>query len=698
MNKTGSLMAALLEDPHALLLGLCNNTLFGVCVIQDGRFIYVNQYLCTLFGETPETLCSGVGPVDIAIDEDKPRVQATLDHYLKGIRRSGSCHFRAQRKDDTIFDIEIYGSVTLLAEKPTVIGIVHDISQKVAATRAQQDQLSFISRLIETIPNPVFYKDEQGRYMGCNAAFEHYIGKERDSLIGCTVYDISPKDLADVYYAADKTLFDNPGTQVYEANVSYADGSRHNVVFYKAAFNKSDGTLGGLVGIILDITDRKQLEDKIWHEAHYDALTGLPNRRLLQLRLMDELERAQRYQHKLFLLFIDLDGFKMVNDTLGHNIGDQLLVCAADRICQVVRSSDIVARQGGDEFLVILPEMTDAISSGFVASKIIESLKQPYELAGNIVHISATIGIACFPDDAREMETLIRYADQAMYAAKSRGRSCFCLFDNAMEAKMLRRLEIDNDLRNAIRNQQFEVYYQPIIDMNSGQTVKAEALIRWHHPTRGMVNPAEFIPIGEEVGLIGEIGDWVLHQATLALQQWHQLALYYHEEQPLYQISVNISPRQFTPETSRRWISELRHLGIPTQSLVVEITEGILLDERSDVITTLDLFRRAGAKISIDDFGTGYSAMAYLKKFDIDYLKIDRSFVHDLLPGSRTLLITESMITMAHKLGIQVIAEGVETLAQYQMLLDAGCDYAQGFLFAKPMPLENFLHFAIPRE
>ena len=698
MNKMESIVAELLLEADILLLGLLNNTLFGVSIVQGNRFVFVNQRFAEMVGYTQEALCMGMGPLDLVIADDQPKVQNSINRRLCGEDKSSSYHFRAKHKNNSVFEVEVYGAATQLLRQPAVISILHDISERQAAEQVVEDQLHFIAKLIETIPNPVFYKDEDGRYLGCNAAFERYIGRNRDSLVGRTVYDISPKDLADIYFAADKALFDHPGTQSYETTVSYADGTRHNVVFYKATFDKSDGSLGGLVGVILDISDRKQMEETIWHEANYDGLTGLPNRRLFQDRLNEELKRAQRNDHQLALLFIDLDRFKEVNDTLGHNAGDQLLIQAAQRICVTLRSSDTVARQGGDEFIVILPDITNLSMPERVAQRIINSLTAPFDLDGQPAHVSASIGIACYPNDSMEMETLIRYADQAMYTAKSLGRGCFCPFASAMQAHALLRLEIENDLRHAMFNNQFDVYYQPIIDLTNGRTVKAEALIRWNHSQRGMLNAVEFIPVAEEIGLICEIGDWVFKQAMVAAHRWQSQRLETVSEdawaQVPIQISVNMSPKQLIAGTRDHWLNHLHQMGMSTQALVVEITEGLLLDERSVVIDTLRSFRDAGVGISIDDFGTGYSAMSYLKKFDIDYLKIDRSFVRDLVAGSRDLAIAETMISMAHKLGIKVIAEGVETVIQYDLLRQAGCDYVQGFLLAKPMPLTDFLHFA----
>lgn len=681
-------IAKLLLEADTLLLGMFSNALIGIYVIQDGRFVFVNERLADLFGYTREELCGGMGPLDLTAPEYKAIAQQAIDRRTKGQDKESFYLFRGVRKNGDRFDVEVFGVSTTLSGRPAIIGMLLDVSQRSQAERSLADQLGFIEKLIDTIPSPVFYKDELGVYLGCNTAFEQYIGIPRDRLVGQSVFDISPKDLAEKYAAADQALFDHPGVQTYEAAVKYADGSRRDVIFYKATFNKSDGQLGGLVGVIHDISERKRMEEAIWREANYDALTGLPNRRLLQDRLGEEVARAQRNGRVLALLFIDLDGFKEVNDILGHHLGDQLLCQAADRIRKILRASDTLARQGGDEFIIILPDLEDVLHAGRIAQDILFTLSRPFELEEQLAYVSASIGIASYPADSTDIEALVSHADQAMYAAKAMGRNCFCHFTPSMQARAQHRLSLGNDLRKALIEQQLEVHFQPIVDLSTGQVSKAEALVRWRHPQRGMISPAEFIPVAEEIGLIVDIGDWVFQQAVKALEEWRRLVG--HD----VQMSVNKSPRQFlSASKSIDWIDYMAQHRLPPQALVVEITEGLLLDERSAVVESLLAYRDAGVQVSIDDFGTGYSAMSYLKKFDVDYLKIDQSFIRDITTNPSDLAIAEAVIVMAHKLGMQVVAEGVETMAQRDLLREAGCDFVQGFYYARPMPWPDFLRF-----
>ncbi|NWK79577.1 bifunctional diguanylate cyclase/phosphodiesterase [Aquitalea sp. LB_tupeE] len=682
MTPNNSILEGLLHEAVPLLRGLCSNALIGVYVIQDDRFVFVNERLASLFAYTAQELCSGMGPQHLTVEDDRPLVREQVARRMSGQVQSSHYSFRGIRKDGTGLDVEVFGVSTCFGGRPAIIGMLIDVTERNDAERAVKDQLRFITRLVDNIPNPVFYKDEVGRYIGCNAAFEQFIGTPREQLIGYSVFDLSPPDLAARYHAADQSLFNSRGTQIYEAQVQYADGSRHDVVFYKATFDKADGSLGGLVGLILDISERKQMEQAIWHEANYDALTGLPNLRLLRDRLSEELERARRQGSTLALLFIDLDRFKEVNDTLGHQVGDQLLIQAAERIQAVVRSSDTVSRQGGDEFVVILSDINNAQAAGMVASKIIRLLHLPFLLGSNEVYVSASIGIALYPDDSTGQETLVSYADQAMYAAKASGRNCFSYFTPSLQEEAIRRQAIGKQLRRALAENHFEAWFQPIMPLHKGLPVKAEALLRWHHPTDGIRLPGEFIAVAEEIGMIGDIGNLVFQQTMDLLQQW-----------PQGQVSVNISPRQLISGECGLWPQEMAARGLPASCLAVEITENLLLDERPIVVNTLLGFHQAGMEVSIDDFGTGYSAMSYLKKFNIDYLKIDRSFIQGLANDNTDRAITEAVIAMGHKLGMKIIAEGVETQAQLDLLLQAGCDYAQGYLFARAMPPADFIDY-----
>ena len=441
-----------------------------------------------------------------------------------------------------------------------------------------------------------------------------------------------------------------------------------------------------MVGTHTDITFLKKSEETIWRQANFDSLTGLPNRRMFYDRLEQELKKAHRADLQLALIFLDLDRFKEVNDTLGHYQGDTLLQEAARRLSACVREADTVARLGGDEFIIILGELEDAGVVERIAQKILMQLAEPFRLDDEVAYVAGSLGITLYPSDAVRIGDLVKNVDQAMYAAKNMGGNRYSYFTPSMQARANARMQMANDLRAAISEQQFWLAYQPIVDLRSGAIHKAEALLRWQHPTRGLVSPAEFIPVAEDTGMIIDIGEWVFHEAVKRASQWREILC------PDFQISINKSPAQFYKEIKSHtsWFDYIKALGLPGSAVVVEITEGLILDASENVTNILLEFLDAGIQVSLDDFGTGYSSLSYLKKFDIDYLKIDRSFVANLEPDSDDLALCEAMIVMAHKLGIRVIAEGVETEVQRDLLQAAGCDFAQGFLFSPGVSAENF--------
>ncbi|MGB5965795.1 MAG: bacteriohemerythrin [Sulfurimonadaceae bacterium] len=434
-----------------------------------------------------------------------------------------------------------------------------------------------------------------------------------------------------------------------------------------------------------DITEKKKADELILEQANYDPLTKLPNRRMFQDRLQYEITRSHRSKLPFALLFIDLDHFKEVNDSLGHEMGDMLLIEAAQRILNKIRDSDTVSHLGGDEFTIIVTEIKDILSIDRIMQDIIKSLSTPFHLDTNQIYVSASIGITLYPADANNASELLKNADQAKHLAKKSGRSCFSYFTPSMQEEAQKRQLLINDLHNASALNQFQVYYQPIIDLKTGKIQKAEALIRWNHPLEGLVSPDNFIPLAEESGLIIEIGDWVYKEATRQTKIWQE------QYDPEFQISVNKSPVQFRSAAKiDDWIDHLAELGLSGKSSVIEITESILMEHESRITDKLLQLRDAGIEVSLDDFGTGYSSLSYLKKFDIDYIKIDKSFVSNLTPDSQDSALCEAIIVMAHKLDISVIAEGIETEAQSRLLTDMHCDYGQGYLFSRPVSAKDF--------
>jgi len=439
------------------------------------------------------------------------------------------------------------------------------------------------------------------------------------------------------------------------------------------------------VGMVTDITAIKESQKRLEYLASYDGLTGLPNRSFFHSRLQHAIEAASRHGHLLAILFIDLDNFKMINDTLGHDMGDRLLVEMAGRLKGCVRQDDTLARLGGDEFTVLLENMGDAGEAARTAQRLVEAASTPFGLSGREIFVSASIGISVFPTDGQDLLTLMKSADTAMYKVKEQGRNHYQFFTEAMNVAVLERLSMETGLRRAIGNQEFFLLYQPAEEIKTRKIVWGEALIRWRHPVLGEVPPAKFIPIAEQAGLIAGIGEWVLNSVCLQIKSWSEAGLH------TPRIAVNCSGRQFRGEKLHQSVSRALHdAGITGELLTVELTESAVMEEPEQAITTLRELKRMGLRVSIDDFGTGYSSLSYLKRFPLDALKIDRSFVRDIAIDRDDAAITDAIIALAHSLNLIVVAEGVETAEQLESLKSRGCDEAQGFYCSKPLPPEEF--------
>ncbi|MCX7084669.1 MAG: bacteriohemerythrin [Methylococcales bacterium] len=449
-----------------------------------------------------------------------------------------------------------------------------------------------------------------------------------------------------------------------------------------------NGSVHYRIGIFSDITHQKNNEKLVWQQSNFDALTGLANRNMLIERIQYNAKRSQNTHESMALLIIDLDRFRELNNVHGHSAGDFVIINMAQRLKNCVQDKDTVARMNGGEFAIMLTDLNESNDATKVAQTILDSLSAPFYLDNETVYQSVSIGISIFPDDADDADSLIKNAEQSMYAAKLQGRNRYRFFTRLIRDEAQTKAHFAYNLHKAIQSEQFIIHYQPIVDLSSGAIHKAEALIRWQHPQLGLISPATFIPIAEETGLIVEIGNWVFYKTTEQLCKWREQ----HDEN--FQISINKSPLQFYSETGVKshsnWIDHMNQLGLPGKSLVIEVTEGLMLENNPTVTEQLNEFRNIGFQLSLDDFGTGYSSLSYLHKFDFDYLKIDQSFVKGMTEDSSQHTLCEAIIVMAHKLGLKVIAEGIETEAQRDLMIKAGCDYGQGFLLSKPITAEEF--------
>jgi len=479
------------------------------------------------------------------------------------------------------------------------------------------------------------------------------------------------------------------------------------VTLYEQALPVRDefGRVVRIEGVTQDVTEREQAQRRIRFLAYHDSLTGLANRQMFREMLDHTLARSQRTGSRCALLYLDLDRLKRINDSYGHTLGDQILREVATRLIASIRSADlvanddslheeVVARLGGDEFTVLLTDLSRAEDAARVAARICAELGRPLQVAHVELVVTASIGIAIFPDNGADPETLLRHADMAMYAAKQRGRNTYEFFTEAMQQQAVERLSLEQDLARALESGQFSLHYQPQVDAGSGRIVSAEALLRWEHPQRGMVSPVQFIPVAEETGLIVPLGEWVVLTACRQMAEWRQAGL------PVVPVAVNLSAHNFRSDSLLTSIAHaLESTGLPSSYLHVELTESAVMQEPEAAMKTLGALKAIGLKLSIDDFGTGYSSLSTLKQFPIDLLKIDRSFVRDLPEDGSSASIVEAILALANALGLGVVAEGVETAAQRDFLCSRRCGLMQGYLFSKPLPADGFagLLGAVPR-
>lgn len=559
-------------------------------------------------------------------------------------------------------------------------GVIQDIDRR----KQTHEELRLAHLVYQNCSEGMLVTDARNRIIAVNPAFSAISGYSLEEVRGRDPSLLSSGRQSKDFYREMWLAINSRGQWQGELWNRNKYGEAYAVWLTINTIHTPDGDVDRHVALFSDITGKKNADAIIWAQANYDDLTQLPNRRLFTDRLEQELKKAHRDRQRFALLFIDLDHFKEVNDTLGHDVGDELLAEAAKRIQGRIRASDTVARLGGDEFTVILSDLSDPLDAERIADCVLQVLLQPFQLPGGEVFISASIGCTHYPEDAHTVSGLLKNADQAMYVAKRSGRNRLSRFTQDMRTEAQQHMRLAKDLRTALANNQLLVHYQPIVDLSSGEIQKAEALMRWNHPELGMIPPALFIPIAEEIGMIHDMGDWIYQQSVQQVLRWQQML-----DGP-FQVSVNKSPVQFENGSTSKWIDYLRAMGGCGQSIVVEITEGLLLNSDINTLDKLLQYRDSGIQVAIDDFGTGYSALAYLNKFDIDYLKIDRSFVSNLDQDNEEMALCEAIVAMAHKLGLKVIAEGVETDLQLALLSQIGCDYGQGYLFSRPLPANQF--------
>lgn len=686
IEKTARTQAALMQSEinFAVAFNQSPDPIF-IYGRNSGCIMDVNQPFCQFFGLTKQELV-GVSRQQFYFWVDEQQRQSFLRDLLLW-QKDGLVKF--ENREIEVYDQEKQVRTMLLSGEPMefnrvdcLLFVMRDITER----RKAEKQLKILSQACEQSPASIVITDVQGNITYVNPKFEEISGYKSAEVLGR-----NPRILK----SGNKTQEDYELMWKTLASGRNWHGEFHNrrkngELYWERAsispISNQQGIVTHYVAVKEDITKEKQQAEALFHQAHYDHLTGLPNRILAKDRLQQAIESALRQKHIFGLMFLDLDNFKKVNDTLGHDAGDQLLVEVSERLQRALRQTDTVARLGGDEFLIILDQVSHSRKLMAIAQRLLRVMRQPVNLQGLEFFVHGSIGITVFPDDGFHADVLLRNADTAMYAAKLEGRNMFRFFTPHMNQAAQQRMAIESELRQGLSRQEFQILYQPIVSLESGQIVGAEALMRWHNRLLGTVPPDQFIPIAEEVGLIVELGEWLLDNVCCQAAHWHSAL----GEQTFW-VSVNVSPRQLKDSYFVAILQEfLQRYQVRPEWLELEITENLILEENGDLLKNLSDLEEENIALSLDDFGTGYSSLNYLRKFNFNSLKIDRSFVELLPHDNNTVGLVRAIIAMAHHLELKVIAEGIETPEQWNFLRLQGCDYGQGYLFSPAIAVEEW--------
>jgi len=652
---------------------------------------FVSDGCLALTGYRPEDLLlnSRISYEDITYADDRARIRAEIQAALHD-RRRFELEYRINRADGMVRWVWERGAGIFREDGAldAIQGFVEDITSWRENEQALRDAEERYRNIVENAVEGIFQTTPEGRYLSINPALAKIYG-----------YD-SPEEMTGAYLDIGRQLYIDPARRLEFMRLIHLNGMVSN--FESEVYRKNgeviwisenarevrdaSGNLLYFEGTVEDVTERKTYETRLTHQATHDTLTGLPNRALFRDRLQQAMRYAEREKGKVSILFIDLDNFKYINDSLGHDAGDSLIRIMAQRLRSCVRDSDTVARLGGDEFVLMLQGAASEDERVSIAmSRILSEVRKPVDIRGRELTVTCSMGISVCPEDGNDVDTLLKHADAAMYQAKQAGRDNFQFFTSSINQRVLDRMDLEHRLRGALERSEFLLHYQPKLDLRSGMVVGTEALIRWQAPQQGLVSPVRFIPLAEETGLIEPIGAWVLETACAQAQAWREGGF-----RPLT-VAVNVSPRQFRDARLPQIVENiLKKTGVPPSMIELEITESCLAHDSEKFIATLKTLKGLGVLIAIDDFGVGYSSMAYLKSFPVDRLKVDRTFATNLATSEKDRSIYKAIVSLGHNLGLRVVAEGVETSEQYYLLRDIGCDEVQGFFFSMPVPAEDF--------
>ena len=660
----------------------------------DWTMEYVSEGCQTLTGYRPDELMLNrrLSYENLTLPEDRARV-ARVIHAALRIGDAFEVEYRIRRADGQIaWVLERGVGIRNSHGQPAWIeGYIQDISERMAVDEMMREAVRRYESLFENATEGIFQTTPEGRYLSANPALARIYGHTTPDALISHLHDIEHQLYVQPERRAEFVrLMQEQGTvRNFESQVYTRDGSIIWISENARVVRHADGSVQFYEGTVVDITERREHEAALEYQAHHDSLTGLPNRALLPDRIEQAIAQAGRSGKQVAVVFVDLDHFKLINDSLGHHVGDRLLLEVASRLKTCVRGNDTVVRQGGDEFVLVLAEQQGEDDILAVVSRLLDAVSQPWTDNGQEYGLSCSIGVSCFPQDGDEPGALLRSADAAMYQAKASGRSTYHFYTPELNQAVSERLELENSLRHALEREEFRVYYQPRIDVASSRIVGAEALIRWDCPGKGIVPPDSFISIAEETGLIIPIGQWILREACRQNSAWRRAGL------PPIAVSVNLSPIQFRHTGLVDSVAAaLTEAGLDPKSLELEVTESFVMHDAERINVAMQSLKALGVDIAVDDFGTGYSSLSYLKRFPVDRLKVDKSFVRDIDSDPDDAAIVRAIITLGHALNLRVVAEGVETAAHLDYLKLHGCDEVQGYYFSRPVPasqLESLL-------
>jgi diguanylate cyclase (GGDEF)-like protein/PAS domain S-box-containing protein len=666
------------SEKHRLDTALNNMTQGLVLYDASARVVICNQRYVDMYGLSTDIVKPGCHFYDlIQHRKDTGSYDGDVHEFCSNIMRNV-----AQGKVSSTVMEGGDGRAFMIVNKPLAQGgwvaTIEDITARVNLEQERDRNQTFLREIIDHIPSQITVKDARDhRYLLANRVAEVQFGLSRDAIVGKTAFDLFSKQLAERIATDDERALQSADGLLLDEHAFESESmGRRYITSKRIGIRDQAGDPRYIINVVEDVTERRLADEKIAHMAHYDALTDLPNRTLFRARIERELEKAGEGE-QFALLYIDIDEFKGINDSLGHHVGDELLKTVANRIRGCLKQADLIARLGGDEFAVIQTAVGSPADVVEFVMRIHETIRQPYQCLGHQLSTDASIGIALAPQDGIELDQLIKNADLAMYAAKAEGRRTHRFFEPAMHASAKARLDMELDLREAMVNSGFEIHYQPVVNLQRNEVSGCEALLRWRHPVRGMVSPAEFIPIAEDTGLINELGDWVLNTACAEATSWPDQI----------RLAVNVSPVQFNCATlALKITSALAASGLSPTRLELEITEAVLIRDDEAALAILHQLRAIGVRIALDDFGTGYSSLSYLRRFPFDKIKIDRSFVTDIAEADGSSAIVQAVVNIAAERNMTTTAEGVETERQKQMLRALGCTEMQGYLFSAAKP------------